>query len=143
TLTFAAAGDALEAVTSAAFDVLHAEADHLVTVAPDADQTAGVPFNLTSIRAVDRYGNVADGANGAVAYAGEKTLTYTLSGDQNGPVTGTDSFTTAVTFANGVSTTPLTTTLYRAQKTTITASDASLPRNVDDVPTGEITVAAA
>ena len=140
TITFVAADDALAASISEAFHVLHAEADHLVTVAPAKEQTAGVSFDLVSVKAVDAFGNVADGANGAVAYEGPKSLTYTLSGIANGPVEGTDSFTTAVEFVKGVASSPLVTTLYRAQRTTVTASDPTLPHTAADVSSDPITV---
>ena len=106
--------------------IRHGPADHLVTVAPVGPQVAGVPFDLVSIVAVDRYGNLADGAHGATAYAGAKTLSYALSGDAHGPAHGDDTFTTAVEFVAGVAVTPLATTLHRAQITTVTASAASL-----------------
>ena len=112
--------------TSPALTIRHAAADHLVTVAPAGPQTAGVPFNLTSVTAVDSLGNVADGANGSTAYAGAKTLTYALSGTSNGPTSGTDSFTTSVSFTAGVATTTLATTLNRAQATTIKAQEVGL-----------------
>ncbi len=112
--------------SSPAFTIRHAAADHLVTVAPAGPQTAGVSFNLTTITAVDLFGNVADGANGSTAYAGAKTLTYALSGASNGPTSGTDSFTTSVSFTAGLATTTLATTLDRAQSTTIKAQEVGL-----------------
>lgn len=127
----------------ATFAVQHGPADHLITVAPEGTQTAGLPFDLVSITAVDRYGNIADGANGASAYAGEKTLAYVLSGALDGPSAGVDAFTTAVSFTAGVGTTTLTTTLHRAQVTTVTASDAALPRLAPDVASAVLTVAPA
>src|SRR5690606_29963755 len=71
---------------------------------------------------------------------GPKSLTYTLSGIANGPVEGTDSFTTAVEFVEGVASSPLVTTLYRAQRTTVTASDPTLPHTAADVSSDPITV---
>lgn len=122
------------------FAIRHAQPDHLVTIAAAGPQTAGAPFSLVSITAVDRYGHVADGANGALAYAGAKTLTYTLSGDLDGPTAGVDAFTTSVTFVAGVATATLTTVLHRAQTTTITAHDADLPTVESDVPSAPFDV---
>lgn len=122
---------------SAEFTIQHAGADHLVTTAPGS-QTAGAEFTLPALTAVDQYGNVADDGHGATPYSGEKTLTYTLSGASDGPEDGTDSFTTTVEFTNGVSTTDLLTTLYRAQDTTITANADDLGGT--DVASAEFTV---
>lgn len=124
--------------------IRHGPADHLVTVAPPGPQTAGLPFALVSVTAVDRYGNVADGAHGATAYEGAKTLGYALSGLAGGPTHGDDAYTTAVTFAGGVATTPLVTTLHRAQVTTITALAADLATPVvADVASAPFEVLAA
>lgn len=120
--------------------IRHGPADHLVTVAPVGPEVAGVPFGLVSIVAVDRYGNLADGAHGATPYVGEKTLSYSLSGDDDGPTAGTDTFTTQVTFVAGEATTTLTTVLHRAQTTTISANDAALPNVEDDVPSAPFEV---
>lgn len=78
-------------------------------------QTAGVPFNITSLTAINGD-NTID-----TAFAGDETVSY--SGPANAPIGGgTPSYTTSVNFASGVSTTPLATTLVAAQTTTITAS---------------------
>ena len=111
----------------------HAAPDHLRTLAPPGPQVAGEAFVLVSITAFDRYGHVADGANGATAYAGAKTLSYTLSADSDGPSGDLDTFTTAATFDDGVATTTLVTVLHRAQTTTISANDATLPNEEPDV----------
>jgi hypothetical protein len=82
-----------------------------------ATQTAGTPFNISSITATDQFFNVV------TTYSGAKTISYTGPGSNAGfPV---PSYTTAVTFAAGVSTTTLATTLRRAETTTITASDGT------------------
>ncbi|MBI4430978.1 MAG: right-handed parallel beta-helix repeat-containing protein, partial [Candidatus Omnitrophica bacterium] len=73
-------------------------------------------FNLTSIQALDRYDNLANGANGATAFSGAKTLAYSLaSGIAHGLDGTSDTYTSAVSFSFGVSTTLPVTTLYRAQ----------------------------
>ena len=85
-------------------------------------QTAGVSFNITSLTAVNAN-NTIDTAFDSTSI-GDQTLSY------YGPATnapsggGTPTYTTTVTFASGVSTTPLTTTLVAAQSTTIMASNA-------------------
>jgi len=108
--------------------VKHGSADHVKFGANLATpQTAGAEFNFdTTLDAVDLYGNICDGANSADAYEGSKTITWTLSGDSNGPTSGTDSFTNPVSFTAGQSTTVLSATLYRAQETTLTAGIAAL-----------------
>ena len=80
-------------------------------------QTAGNPFNLTQLVASDKF------YNPILTYNGAKTIAYT------GPSSGCSvlpTYTTNVTFNNGVSTTPLATTLKRAESTTITASDGTV-----------------
>ena len=90
-------------------------------------QTAGTFFNFGTILAgVDLYGNVCNGANNGSVYSGAKVLSWALSGQSNGPVSGTDSFVTAVSFSAGVSTTPLSATLFRAQTTALSATDGNL-----------------
>lgn len=137
-IVFSTEAGVLDSVESKPFPVLHAAPDHLVTEAPVGNQTAGVPFELVKIRAYDRFGNLADGANGAADYEGEKTLSYELSGEWDGPLSGTDSFTTEATFAVGVSTTLVWITLHRAQTTTIKAVDVDL--SGEAVASAEITV---
>ncbi len=128
-------------VASAAFVVQHAAANRLEATAP-ATQVAGVSFTLAALRAVDAFGNLANGANGATAFTSAgRTVAYTLSGTSNGPTSGTDTFTTTVSFTAGLSTTTLTTTLHRAQSTTITANDSVLAGT--DVASAAFTVNAA
>ncbi len=74
-------------------------------------QTAGNSFNISSITATDQYLNLVS------SYAGAKTLAY------SGPGGSASTYTTAVNFTAGVSTTTLATTLTRAQNTTITVTD--------------------
>ncbi|RKY36039.1 MAG: hypothetical protein DRP78_04635, partial [Candidatus Omnitrophota bacterium] len=110
------------------FIVRHTLSDHLKFAGNiPAAQTAGTIFNFeTALNAVDLYDNLCDGANGASAYIGEKTITWQLSGTANGPESGTDTFTNPVTFTAGASAAALQATLYRAQDTTITAAAADL-----------------
>jgi len=107
------------------FVVRHAAVDHL-KFGDDlsSPQAAGAEFALgTTIDVVDIYDNICDGANGATAYAQtDKTVTWTLSGESNGPQSGTDVFTNPVSFSAGRSTNTLQASLYRAQSTTITPS---------------------
>lgn len=77
-------------------------------------QTAGTSFNITAIRATDQFYNVV------TAYTGAKTIAYA------GPGGSASTYTTSVTFASGLSSTTLATTLTRAQTTTITATDGGL-----------------
>ncbi len=76
-------------------------------------QTAGTSFNIVSITATDAYFNIV------TSYSGAKTIAY------SGPGSGlnTPSYTTAVSFTNGQSTTILSTTLTKAETTTLTATD--------------------
>ena len=74
-------------------------------------QTAGVSFNISKITATDQF------FNRVTSYSGAKTLSY------SGP-TAPASFTTAVTFASGEAT-ALSTTLNKAETTTITVSDGT------------------
>ncbi len=77
------------------------------------DQTAGSSFVISKIRACDQFFNVV------TTYAGVKSLTF--SGPSNGLTS--PSYITNVSFASGVSSTVLTTTLKNAELTTITVSD--------------------
>ncbi|MEW5759556.1 MAG: fibronectin type III domain-containing protein [Candidatus Thermoplasmatota archaeon] len=79
-------------------------------------QTAGTSFNLVGINASDNWFNVV------TTYTGAKTLTY--SGPANSPDGQVPSYTTAVDFTNGQSTTILVTTLYKAEIVTITVTDS-------------------
>ncbi|MDD5533485.1 MAG: hypothetical protein PHC52_11885, partial [Syntrophales bacterium] len=109
--------------------VRHNASDHMkFHAALPTPVVAGTAFNFdTTLDVVDVYDNICDGANGATAYtASGRTITYTLSGASNGPESGVDEFTTLVSFTNGQSTTTLSSTLFRAQTTTVTASMAAL-----------------
>ena len=77
------------------------------------DQTAGTPFDITSITATDQFLNIA------ASYGGVQTLSY------SGP-SGSPSYTTSVSFTGGQSTTTLTTTLNAVETTTITVDDGSV-----------------
>jgi hypothetical protein len=74
-------------------------------------QTAGSQFTISALRATDQFFNVV------TAYTGAKTLSY------SGPGGSSSTYTTSVTFASGVSSTTLNTTLTRAQTTSITVTD--------------------
>ena len=78
-------------------------------------QTAGVSFTTTKIRACDQFYNVV------TSYAGRKTLSF--SGPSNGLIA--PSYTTSVSFASGVSSTVLTMILRKAESTIITVSDGT------------------
>src|SRR5215213_5305347 len=80
-------------------------------------QTAGTSFNISKITATDQFVNVV------TSYSGAKTISYTGPGTNAG--FSAPSYTTAVSFTNGVSTTTLATTLRKAETTTITASDGT------------------
>jgi hypothetical protein len=82
------------------------------------NRTAGSSFTITSISATDIYFNVNTG------YSGAKTLAYSGPSNSPAPSNTAPTYTTSVSFTNGQSTTTLTTTLYRAQSTTITTTDA-------------------
>lgn len=76
-------------------------------------QTAGTSFNITKLTATDQFFNII------TSYSGAKTISYSGPG-------GVPSYTTAVSFTNGQSTTVLTTNLKKAETTTITAGDGSV-----------------
>lgn len=78
-----------------------------------ADQGAGIPFDITTITATDRFLNIA------TSYEGSKPISY------SGP-TGTNTYTSPVNFTAAQSTTALQTTIGAAQTTTITASDGAI-----------------
>ncbi|MDD5464725.1 MAG: hypothetical protein PHP73_00005 [Candidatus Omnitrophica bacterium] len=118
-------------INALSITVKHAAADHLKFSAaftePQGGFQAGVGFTLSALNAVDLYDNICDGANGATAYSGTKAITYALSGTANAPDgSAQDTYTNSVVFNAGLSTSTLNTTLYRAQTTSITASDALL-----------------
>ncbi|MBP6532059.1 MAG: T9SS type A sorting domain-containing protein [Bacteroidia bacterium] len=79
------------------------------------NQTAGIAFNITKIRACDQFYNVVTN------YFGVKNLVF--SGPSNGATP--PSYTTSVSFASGVSSTILNTILKKAEVTTISASDGT------------------
>jgi len=120
--------------TSAAITVQHAAAANL-RVTGTATMTAGTTNQLT-ITAYDAYGNVADGANGATEYTGDKTIT--LSGPSAAPdgtvPTVTDKTAgavnigtgTTITFASGASTAGGLLTAYKAEGTTVDVDDTSI-----------------
>ena len=111
--------------------VKHSSSTHLKfaedIATPAGGFQAGVEFALGTLYGVDLYDNLCDGANGAAEYIGSKTINYTLSGEDDA-VDGSaaDSYTYNVSFTSGASTTPLNTTLYRAQNTTVTAAASGL-----------------
>src|SRR5207245_4604588 len=71
--------------------------------------TAGTPFNILNLVAADRQFNI-DGT-----YSGSRTISYSGPG-------GVPSYTTTASFSGGQSTTALTTTLYKAETTAISAA---------------------
>ncbi|MBI3083785.1 MAG: hypothetical protein HYY90_05430 [Candidatus Omnitrophica bacterium] len=137
-----------EGADALAVTIRHGAADHLkfqgnIPVPLPANKfEVGVPFDLGVLMGVDQYDNLADGANGSSAYSGTRTLTYALSGISDSPDGNTpDAYTSSVSFTNGLSTTPLMTTLHYAQTTSIAAHDPQLSGT--DAPSGAITLAAA
>ena len=78
---------------------------------------SGTSFTITKIRACDQFYNVV------TSYSGLKTITY--SGPNNGLTA--PSYITSVSFASGVSTTVLTTTLKKAEITMLTVTDGTVP----------------
>ncbi|MFZ2189019.1 MAG: hypothetical protein WAV73_05670 [Candidatus Moraniibacteriota bacterium] len=99
-------------------------ATHLHLVSP-ATVTAGVSFSLTSITAQDQYGNVATG------YSGDKTIVY--SGPSASALGDSPSYTTAVEFVNGVSTTALMTELFRTETATIHITEGAISGDSNDI----------
>ena len=80
----------INSTSNAAYDVdltvKHLAADHLkFSTNVSSPQTAGAQFALPALNAVDLYGNLADGANGATAYSQTDTVVYMLSGIADGP----------------------------------------------------------
>lgn len=78
-------------------------------------QTAGSSFPIVKISATDSFFNLNTG------YSGAKTLVY--AGPANAPNSTPPTYTTSVSFTSGQSTTTLTTTLQKAETTTITVTD--------------------
>src|SRR5207244_1774105 len=77
------------------------------------NQTAGAAFNIPKLTATDQFTNIVTG------YSGSKTISYSGPG-------GSPTYTTAVSFTSGQSTTTLATTLKKAETTAITATDGTL-----------------
>ncbi len=80
--------------------------------------TVNLPFVVSSMRALDEYGNIA------TTYDGSKAVSYSGPGDSSSG--NHPSYTTSVTFNNGVATTQLDTTLVKAETTKITATSGSV-----------------
>ncbi|MFA5392704.1 MAG: hypothetical protein WC306_03455 [Candidatus Paceibacterota bacterium] len=129
-------------------NVLHASVDHLKfatgIATPEAKQVAST-FEMPAIVAVDAYDNTATDDYGATAYSGAKTIAYTLSGVINAPDANAEDYYSSdglqagvVYFTNGISTSLLQATLYRAQQTTITPVDSLL--SGANIPSNLITV---
>jgi hypothetical protein len=95
------------------------------------NQVAGTAFTISKLTATDQYLNIV------TTYSGAKTITYT--GPSSSPSGSAPSYTTAVSFTSGQSTTTLTTTLKDAQTTTISATDGTLT----GVASSQLTVSAA
>ncbi len=83
------------------------------------NRTAGASFNITQISATDQYYNV----NATSTNYDSDTRTLAYSGPSNAPDTTPPTYTTSVQFTNGISTTTLATTLYKAESTPITVTD--------------------
>ena len=83
------------------------------------NRTAGSSFNIVQITATDNYFNIITG--NANYDDDDRTLVY--AGPANAPDSTAPTYTTAVHFTNGVSTTTLATTLYKAETVTITVTD--------------------
>lgn len=117
TLTASATSPTL--VGSATISVSHGSASNFLVNAP-ASATAGTAFTVTSLTARDAFNNIA------TTYAGTHTIVW--SGPATAPGGQAPSFpTTSVSFTNGVSTTTLNATLYKAETANLTATDASGP----------------
>jgi hypothetical protein len=76
-------------------------------------QTSGTAFTITRLTAIDQFTNIA------TSYSGTRTIAYAGPG-------GNPTYTTSVGFTAGQSTTTLTTTLRRAELTTITATSTGI-----------------
>ena len=79
-----------------------------------SNQAAGVAFNVGELVAADREFNVA------ATYSGAKTVAWSGAG-------GSPSYTTNVSFTGGHSTTPLATTLRKAETVSLSATSATSP----------------
>jgi len=116
--------------------VLHAAAANL-RVTGTATMTAGTTNQLT-ITANDAYGNIADGANGATMYTGDKTITFSgpLAAPDGTVPTVTDKDAgvvnigtgTTITFASGASTAGGggLLTAYKAETPEVEVADTSI-----------------
>jgi hypothetical protein len=104
--------------TSAAVTVSPGTAAAFVVSSP-SPATAGTSFAVTSLTARDAYNNTA------TSYTGSHTIAW--SGPGNAPIGTAPSYTTSVAFTAGVSTTTLTTTLFKAESATLSASESSGP----------------
>ncbi len=121
---FAAGSNSLTATASspsvtgtAAISVSAAAADHFTVTAP-ATATAGTAFSTVTLTAKDAYNNTATG------YTGNRTISW--SGASTSPGGNAPSYPTGtVAFANGVSTTTLTATLFAAGSNSLTATASS------------------
>jgi DNA-binding protein Fis len=138
----------------------HGAANHLEFSSDiTSPQTAGTMFDLPQLQVVDEYGNVCNGSNYNYAYdyyntypdpytsGSYVTVTYTLSGQANGPDGTADVFYSPVYFYQGLSTGSwyggtwapnIRAQLHRAQDTTITAGLSALSGT--DTPSNTITV---
>jgi len=92
-----------------------------------ANQAAGVAFNLVELVAADREFNVD------ATYGGAKTLTWSGAG-------GSPSFTSNVSFTAGHSTTPLATTLRKAESLALAATSATSPAIATGLPSAGFAV---
>lgn len=125
-------------------NVTHYFVHHLQFASSISDREAGTQFELPQLRAVDMFGNICQRSpgNSTDAYEGDKTVTYTLaSGIYNAPNgTPLDTWTTALYFNDGLSSTPLTTRLYRAQTTTLLARASDIPAAASGEEPRDITI---
>lgn len=97
-------------------------------IASPTPQIVGVPFNLTSIRSIDEFGNYTSD------YSGSKTLSYSNAG--TGPSGQVPSFTTAVSFEDGVSTTVLTTILVKPEIVILHVTDGTYSGDSNPISVG-------
>lgn len=98
-------------------DVASAPSSAYEIISP-ATATVNAPFDLTSIRSMDPYGNFTTDVTGT------KTLSY--SGPSNGPAGDAPTYVTSVDFSAGVATTQLTTMLTKAEVVKISVTDGTL-----------------
>ena len=92
-----------------------------------ANQAAGAAFNLVELVAADRE------FNAAASYSGVKTIAYSGAG-------GSPSYTTSVSFSGGHSTTPLATTLRKAETVALSATSATSPAIAIGLPSSSFSV---